>query len=150
MNAATRAYTRMVLIRKARRGHFDQRMCSLHGVSPQVNPATQRFIARAYAARLIPTSTTGGQHSPTSYHPRGMAADVGVVPALVGTRTHRRRLVKFQRAEFAAWERGEHTRMLELIGPGNNRVILSGRQSPLAEGSALENQHDNHVHGAFR
>jgi len=146
----TKAALRAYLIVKARRGHFDPRMCSLHGVSPAVNLGTRRFIARAYASKLIPTSTTGGVHSPTSFHPKGQAADIGVVPALVGTRIQLNRLRTFQAREFAAWRQGDRPRMLELIGPINDRVVLRDMHSPLAEGTALENQHDNHVHGAFR
>lgn len=150
MNKLTRAYARMLLIRKAKRGIWDPRMCSIHGVSPKVNHACQRFIVRAYARLLIPTSTTGGQHSATSYHPKGMAVDVGVVPALVGTRTHLRRLLDFQHTEYHAHQDGERSRMLELIGPADQQVVLRGVRSPITHGSDLEIAHRNHVHGAFR
>lgn len=156
MNAVSRAYARMLLIRKAKRGIWDPRMCSIHGCDPRVNLGCRRFITRGYAAKLIPTSTLrfpvggGSYHQARNEEGQGMAADLGVVPALVGTKTHRRRLVEFQRAEFEAWEKGERPRLVELIGPGNQRVVLRGKHVPLVEGTALENQHDNHCHGAFR
>jgi hypothetical protein len=53
---------------------------------------------------------------------------------------------RFQRAEF---RRRLKTRAVELIGPINDLVVLGGLAQPLAEGAPLEQQHDNHVHGAF-
>lgn len=152
----TRPLLRSYLIVKARRGHFDPRMCTLHGVSPDVNVGCRRYIARGYAALLVPTSTlrfpvgAGSWHNARTDKGEGQAADLGVVPSLVGTRTHVRRLAKFQRAEFAAWKRGERPRMLELIGPDNDAVVLRSHDSELVEGTPLERQHDNHDHAAFR
>jgi hypothetical protein len=53
---------------------------------------------------------------------------------------------RFQRAEFG---RRAKTHAVELIGPINDQIVLAGGVSPLPEGAALEDQHDNHVHGAF-
>ena len=53
---------------------------------------------------------------------------------------------KFQAREFAQ-RAARHP--VELIGPDNNLCVLNGVVCPLGEGSGLENQHDNHIHGAF-
>jgi hypothetical protein len=53
---------------------------------------------------------------------------------------------RFQRAEF---NRRANTHPVELIGPINGQVVPSGVPTALTEGQPLEEQHDNHVHGAF-
>ncbi len=53
---------------------------------------------------------------------------------------------RFQAAEF---RRRRRTRVVELIGPNTRRTVLRGQVARLSEGSPLEQQHDNHVHGAF-
>lgn len=141
-----------VLLAKAKLGRFDARMCGYYGPPANVNAACKRFICRMFVAGLVPTFTTNGKHSPTSYHPRGMAVDAGLRRELVGTTRGRKRLVEFQRREHAAFHAGRRPRMLELIGPENTLVVLRGRETDLVEGSALEQQHDGrnaHVHGAF-
>lgn len=142
---ARRSNPRLVayLKAKARLGLFDERMCAHWGVSPKVNKRCKRFICRAYKRGLVPTSTTGGKHAAGSYHPRGMAVDVG---GRRGDRKAALRKRRFQEAEFKA-----RTRYLpiELIGPINNMIILKGQVTSLTEGSPLEEQHDDHVHGAF-
>ena len=40
--------------------------------------------------------------------------------------------------------------LVELIGPTNTLIVLADAETDLAEGTALENQHDNHVHEAYR
>lgn len=64
----------------------------------------------------------------------------------IGTRKGLKRMQAFQTAEFHS--RGKH-RPTELLGPINYRCILGGRVITLAEHSALEDEHDNHVHGGF-
>jgi GH25 family lysozyme M1 (1,4-beta-N-acetylmuramidase) len=146
-NQALRVY----LMSKARLGRWDDRYCMFFGVDPQVTPDVRAYIARAYAAGLVPTSTTGGSHSPGSFHfqtigGRGRAADIGLRSDLIGTARGLERMRKFQAREFAN-RAARHP--VELIGPDNDLCVLNGVVSPLAEGSPLENQHDNHVHGAF-
>jgi len=55
-------------------------------------------------------------------------------------------MARFQRSEF---KRRARTHPVELIGPVNGQVVLSGVATVLLEGQPLEEQHDNHVHGAF-
>ncbi len=138
---------RVYLISKARLGLWDERYLLHHGVNGNVNTHVRRFFTRAYAAGLVPTS---GRRAPRfagdrSHHIEGAAGDAGVRRELLGTPEQARRLHAFQRAEF---ERRNKTRPAELIGPDNWRNVLRGRQATLAEGTALENQHDNHVHFA--
>jgi hypothetical protein len=40
--------------------------------------------------------------------------------------------------------------LVELIGPTNTLIVLRDVETDLAEGTPLENQHDNHVHEAYR
>jgi GH25 family lysozyme M1 (1,4-beta-N-acetylmuramidase) len=146
-NEALRVY----LISKARLGRWDDRYCMFFGVDPQVTPEVRAYITRAYAAGLVPTSTTGGSHSPNSFHfqrigGRGRAADIGLRSDLIGTSKGLDRMRKFQAREFASRE-SRHP--VELIGPDNDLCVLNGVVSPLGEGTALEEMHDNHVHGAF-
>jgi lysozyme len=146
-NEALRVY----LISKARLGRWDDRYCMFFGVDPEVTPDVRAYITRAYGAGLVPTSTTGGSHSAHSFHfqkigGKGRAADIGLRSDLVGTQKGLERMQRFQVREFA--KRGA-SNPVELIGPDNNMCVLNGVVSSLAEGSGLENQHDNHVHGAF-
>jgi hypothetical protein len=136
---------RVYLISKARLGRWDDRYCAYWGVPTGVTGAVRRFITRGYAAGLVPTSTfrpgdTG------SYHSQRRAADLGLRRGLIGTVRGLRRMRRFQAAEF---RRRSRTKVLELIGPDNRRTVLRGQVAPLPEGSSLEQQHDNHVHGAF-
>lgn len=145
---------RAYLTAKARLGLFDKRMCAYYGVNPRVNKPCKKAICRAYVVGLVPTATTGGEHAPGSWHYRknsmgeGCAVDFGNRKSLVGTSKGFNRLVTFQRKEF--WRRRKNKiRPVELIGPINHLVVLKGSQTTLAEGSALETQHDNHVHEAY-
>jgi hypothetical protein len=54
---------------------------------------------------------------------------------------------RFQKREFARARRVHG--YTELIGPINNACILRGHPTTLPEGTALEQAHDNHVHGGF-
>jgi hypothetical protein len=144
----SRAALRGYLILKARSGRFDARMCAYYGVPAHGLTAwVKRLIVRGYAAGLVPTATTNGVHAPGSFHTSGRAVDLGLPVSLIGTRKGLARLQSFQRAEFALWTRGL-TGATELIGPVNDLVVLRGMHAPLLEGTALENQHDNHFHGA--
>lgn len=143
--ANLRAYLRL----KALAGKFDTRMASYYGVSTDVNPACKRAICRAYAAGLVPTSTTGGVHAATSYHALHQAVDFGLRREEIGTEKGQRKLTTFQRKEFWRFRHGKLTRMVELIGPTNNQIVLKRSATTLAEGGTLENAHDNHVHEAY-
>jgi hypothetical protein len=137
---------RTLLTLKAKVGVWDDRYCMYYRVPTNVNAATKAVIARAYAVGLVPTATTNGVHAPGSYHYDGRAVDIGLRREDLNA-AGRTRLEKFQHDEFKRFENGT-TKYLELIGPNNSLVVLRGVQAPLVEGSALENQHDNHVHVA--
>jgi GH25 family lysozyme M1 (1,4-beta-N-acetylmuramidase) len=137
---------RVMLICKARLGRWDDRYCLFFGPPTDVSDDVKRFITRGYASGLVPTFTTNGQHSAGSFHAQHRAADIGLRSELVGTQKGLKRMERFQRAEF---NRRAKTHPVELIGPINDNIILGGGVSPLGEGTPLEDQHDNHVHGAF-
>jgi len=136
---------------KGRRNRFDKRMLSYNHVPNDINDHVRQFIARGYGAGLVPTFTTNGQHSAGSFHKMkpGAAADLGLRKELIGTRKGHDRMVKFQRAELKAFRAGRRDHMKELLGPDNRAAVLKGAETDLTEGTALEQQHDNHVHGAF-
>lgn len=139
---ALRAY----LVLKAKTGVWDARYCRYYAVpSSGLTPWVRAFLTRGVAAGLVPTATTNGKHSATSYHEDGRAGDLGLVESLVGTKTGRKRLERFQGAEYSRRHRLGHT---ELLGPVNGLCVLRGRPVTLAEGAALEDMHDDHVHGA--
>jgi hypothetical protein len=122
---------------------FHPRM--LNGHPGNVTPAVKKMIVRAVRAGLVVTSTTDGRHAKNSHHYVGQAVDLGLPGALVGTERGRRRMVGFQRRE--ARNAG---RFLELFGPDNAANVKNGAPYALAEGTALESNHDTHVHGAPR
>lgn len=137
------AALRSLLIHKARRRRWDNRM--LNGHPGNVTPKVRSAIMRGVAAKLVVTSTTDGVHADRSYHNakvwgEGRAVDLGLPGHLVGTAKGRARLVSFQRAEH---RRGGQR---ELFGPDNRCNRKNGAALTLAEGSALEDLHDNHVH----
>lgn len=136
------------LISKARLGRWDERYCMHFGVDPNVHAPVRKFITRGYAHGLVPTSTTGGQHAPGSYHFQHRAADMG---ARLGTSaaTGLKRKQRFQASEFRRFKRGTRVRAIELLGPINNQCVLKGQPTTLGEGTPLETMHDTHVHGAF-
>ena len=138
---------RMFLIAKGRLGRYDRRMLLYFGVPAVDNMQVRSFFARAYGHGLVPTATTNGTHSAHSLHYLGRAGDVGLRNDEIGTPKGLRKMQRFQDSEFRRARRlGGYT---ELIGPVNEEVILRGVVSPLAEGTPLENQHDNHVHAGF-
>jgi hypothetical protein len=141
-DAALVSYLRL----KARSGRWDKRYLRYYGVDGNVTSAVKRFIMRAYAAGLVPTSTRGGRHAPGSYHYSGRAADIGLRRGEVGTARGLRKMVVFQRSEYKREGKYNHQ---ELIGPDNARNVLRGSRTPVSEGTSLEQAHDNHVHGAF-
>lgn len=130
------------LRRKAKRGLWDRRFLNGH---PDVEPKLHKFIMLAVARGLVVTSTTGGVHAPGSFHYTGRAVDLGVRSGLVGTQFAVARLVRFQR--FLHTHYGSH--LTELFGPSNRANRKWGRAIVLAEGSGLEQLHDNHIHVAI-
>jgi len=137
---------RYYLTLKAKLGKWDDRYCRYYSVPTGVNAATKRFIMRGFASGLVVTATTNGVHAPGSYHGKHQAADMGLRSGEVGTVTGLKKMERFQRAEYS--RRGK-TQPLELLGPINAMCVLRGSPTVLGEGSTLETQHDNHVHGAF-
>ncbi len=145
---------RAFLVLKARAGFYDRRFFDYYDVDDSVNDACKRAATRAYAALLVPTSTTGGQHAVGSYHPLHQAVDFGNVvgyrPGEKNWIKGRRRLVKFQEYEHKRYHAGHMPMLIELLGPDNQLAVLRDAETDLAEGSALETQHDNHDHEAYR
>lgn len=140
--ATARAYwMRAYLRHKALAGMWDKRM--LNGCPDTRHTPTRRYIMRGVAAGLVTTATSNGEHAPGSFHKTGQAADMGLRPAEVGTKKGLGKLRKFQAREFRNWHRYH-----ELLGPTNAQAVLGGYLTTLTEGSDLEQQHDNHVHGA--
>lgn len=128
---------------KARRGHWDDRMLMGH---PDVDPSLHPIIMEALGHyRLIVTSTADGVHAPGSFHYRRRAVDFGVVRSLVGRIIARLRLTRFQRH----LHRKHGKKLTELFGPSNRANRKWGRPLVMAEGSALEELHDDHVHVAI-
>lgn len=84
------------------------------------------------------TSTNGGAHSPTSYHYRNQAVDIGSDNAAEKARCQKALLKKFGPGYFA-----------ELLGPDNEAWVKNGSQYTATEGDALEAQHDDHIHMAI-
>lgn len=118
----------------------------LNGRPGNISRACKRFIVRATNAGLVVTSTTGGQHAPGSYHkPRRIGAWIGKGRA-VDVAGAPERMRAFQRREYMQRRR----RYRELIGPINHANVKNMAPWDLAEGTALEQQHDNHVHGSPR
>ena len=153
MAAQRKPSLRLWLTAKARAGKFDPRMCAYYGVSPKVNADCRKAICRAYAAGLVPTSTLrtgsgGSYHNQRDANGDGRGVDFGLRRQLVGTQRGLARMIKFQRQEH--WRRrAGKIDPIELIGPDNRLIVLRGRETDLAEGTGLEQQHDNHVHEAY-
>lgn len=111
-----------------------------NGCPQNVTDAIKRVILHANHAGLYVTATTNGAHAPTSYHYSGRAVDVAAPMNAAGIT----RMANFQR-ELAK----EPGRYAEVFGPVNDACVKNGSRLTLAEGTALENQHDNHVHIAI-
>jgi GH25 family lysozyme M1 (1,4-beta-N-acetylmuramidase) len=138
---------RIWLISKARLGRWDPRYCLYYGVPTTVNAGARRFITRGFAAGLVPTSTLRAARFPgdRSYHMRGQAADMGARRDISAAQALKRK----QRFQAAEYRRRHKTRPIELIGPLNDKCVLAGAPARLAEGTPLEDQHDDHVHAAW-
>lgn len=119
---------------------------------PPINSARmRRVVKRANKAGLVVTSTSGGSHATTSYHYLKRAADFGFSGAdlnKLNADQRRRRLVAFQKAEYRRARLRGFVTYLEIIGPDNTYNVLRSRSTSLAEGTSLEQMHDNHVHVA--
>jgi hypothetical protein len=134
---------------KALLGRRDHRQFAYYGKNPNVVLGAKDAARRMNAAWLVVTSTTDGAHAPGSYHAQRKAVDGGLIERLIGTSDGLKRLVKYQRAEFRAWQKGKRPHLIELLGPDNNACVLNGHATTLVAGSPLEIQHNNHVHEAF-
>lgn len=149
--------TRRLLRAKARLGRWDRRYLRWYpgipdvftGVPGDIAKHLRRSLMRAYGRGMVVTATTNGNHATNSFHFLKRAFDVGLIHREIGTLKGTKRLLDFQRSEFNAWARGRRPGLQELIGPDNDAVVLRGVHSPLAEGSPLEQAHDNHVHVAY-
>lgn len=148
MAKPSRASLRLYLIAKARTGRYDRRMFAYYNVNPVETVHIKRAVVRAYARGLVPTSTNGGRHASGSLHYIKRAVDFGLIERHIGTNYGRDKMAAFQKIEYSRHLRGL-VRFAELIGPTNSKTILRGRRTTLAEGTALENAHDNHVHEGF-
>lgn len=113
-----------------------------NGHPANVSKACRQFIRRANQAGLYVTATTDGVHSPTSYHYRGLAVDVAAPMTADG-------IVKMRTFQADEVRRGS-VKYNELFGPNNELFVKNGVRYTIREGDPLENQHDNHVHGAPR
>ncbi len=146
---------RSYLTIKAKLGIFDKRMCAYYGVDHNLAPAVKRAICRAWVAGLVPTSTTGGSHAPGSFHfrkdrrGRGCGVDFGQRREEIGTAKGLAKMRRFQRQELWRFRRGRLRNLAELIGPDNEKNVLRSNRTSLAEGTALEQAHDNHVHEGY-
>jgi hypothetical protein len=133
-------------------------MFDYYKVDPHVNKRCRDAIVRAYAEGLVPTSTrrypvgAGSNHNARNAKGEGLAIDVGLIESHIGTKYGLEKMRAFQRKEF--WRHtekpGVYGDIIELIGPTNNQIILGGRKTTLKEGTALEDQHDDHVHESYR
>lgn len=102
-----------------------------NGYPSNVSRAVKRCIVRGNEKHLYVTSTTGGTHSPTSWHYSGKAVDMA---------SSRDNMIAFQRSEA---KRGAH-KYNELFGPDSfyikNGVVYDGAFP----------DHQDHVHIAPR
>lgn len=124
----------------------------LNGHPGNITRACRRAAKRIVRAGLVVTATTDGQHAATSLHfPRPPRRKKGhaVDGAPLNSLSHEKRLARLRRFQRAELRRG--VRLYdELFGPINGACIKNGVQITLANHSALEDQHDNHVHIAPR
>jgi GH25 family lysozyme M1 (1,4-beta-N-acetylmuramidase) len=142
---AKNAALRTLLTAKASSGRWDKRFCGYWDVPVPTNTKLREIIMKGYVRGLVPTATTNGNHAPGSYHYQGRAVDLGVRKEAIGTAWAQRRLIGMQRREFKRWKPLGY---MELLGPDNAACVLGGQAAQLAEGTALEEAHDNHFHGA--
>jgi len=94
---------------------------------------------------LVVTATNDGVHASGSYHYKNRAVDLGVRDGIAGTAAGLRRL---KRAQIRIRKHFGDAFFTEYFGPYNDQCVRNGRRINLAEGTPLENQHDNHIHVA--
>lgn len=117
---------------------------NFNGHPTNVSKNVREIIVKANRAGLYVTSTTdGSSHAPTSYHyPNNNASRLGEAVDLGGTYEN---MVAFQR-KLAA-NPGSYN---EVFGPDNYACVKNGVRISIAEGTSLEQGHDNHIHVAPR
>lgn len=111
-----------------------------NGCPQNVSDAIRKMIVRANRNGLYVTATTNGTHASTSYHYSGRAVDVAAPMTAAG--------IKLM-SDFQLKLVKDPGKYVELFGPVNNACVKNGVRITLAEGTSLENQHDNHVHIAI-
>jgi murein L,D-transpeptidase YcbB/YkuD len=113
-------------------------MSVLDGCPGNVAPEVIGVAVLAHRFGCYVTATTNGVHAINSWHKRGRALDAGAnsQPPKVALQRH-------LYTHFAS-------ELYELFGPQNGACVKNGVRITLPEGSALENQHDNHTHVAAR
>ena len=127
-------------LKRAEQSGFHPAMLS--GRPSNISRGAKEFVARAHRAGLLVSSTTSGGHAPSSYHyARNNSDGLGHAVDVYGPWD---KMVRFQKAEARY-----PARFKELFGPDNNYNLKNGVRMSLPEGSALENLHDTHVHGAL-
>jgi lysozyme len=134
----------------------------IDGHPDNVTRRVRATIRRAHEAGLVATATTDpppntpGAHAAGSWHypmkgrnANGCAVDVGFSAHDIehlSADVRRLRLVRFQILEYRRAKRFKFRTWQEIIGPNDEYVVLGGKRADLARGSALERQHENHVH----
>lgn len=109
-----------------------------NGCAPVGGPNLQKALLWALANYdVYVTSTNGGTHTPTSYHYRNQAVDIGADSTQAKIRCQHGLYIHFGASFFA-----------ELFGPDNYPWVKNGVTYAEPEGTALENLHDTHVHMA--
>jgi hypothetical protein len=108
----------------------------LDGKPGNVAPEVVGLAVLAHRFNCYVTATTNGVHAINSWHKRGRALDAGA--------NSRPPKVAFQRHLYTHFA----SELYELFGPENGACVKNGRRIALPEGTALENQHDNHTHAA--
>jgi hypothetical protein len=141
--AAERAGFRKKL-RAQRRAVATSASALLNGHRPPKPAAFGAIILEAHRRGLVVTSTNDGQHAAGSYHYKDRAVDFGLPGPLIGTPQGTAMMVGLQR-RLASRPHG----FAEIFGPDNAACVKNGGRITLAEGTELENAHDNHVHVAI-
>jgi hypothetical protein len=141
--AANRAGFRKKL-RAQRRAVASSSGALLNGHRPPKPAAFGAIILEAHRRGLVVTSTNDGQHATDSYHYKDRAVDFGLPGPLIGTPRGTAMMVGLQR-RLASRPHG----FAEIYGPDNAACVKNGARTTLAEGTDLENAHDNHVHVAI-
>jgi hypothetical protein len=111
----------------------------------------RRTVIRANKRGLVVTATSDGVHSATSYHSQRRAVDLGFSAHDLREKSagqRRRIMVEFQKSEYRRARTIGWFTYREIIGPDNTYNVLRSSPTSLAEGTSLEQMHDNHVHVA--